>query len=198
MFYQPVQKCRRLHLHDTVHSEYDAEDLLMYQRNDPSSLITEKNSVMSATSGATSTTSQRTVRRVNGKLELVSQDIGYASESSTFNLSVDDVSPSQPVAPLIGAINTMAPSTALSDTDSSRKSDVKKPRSLDVGVFSGKDNGCLSASPSEFYYKVAPMALDIRAETLTRSARGSLSKWRAGSTLAFSEDEDKSKVYRYV
>ncbi|XP_055330688.1 uncharacterized protein LOC129583025 [Paramacrobiotus metropolitanus] len=146
----------------------------------------------------------------NGKLELVSQDIGYASESSTLNLSMDDVSPSQPLAPVLGntgavsgLIKTLTASpgrvtpaaSAHSDTDSSRKADARRLRlPLDPAI----RNGSLSASPNEFYYKVAPLILDARAEVLTRSAKGSLSKLRAGPALAFTDDEGESKNFQLL
>lgn len=121
------------------------------------------------------------------KSDLVSQDIGYASESSTLNLSMDDVSPSQPALPPLTSPTVNMLSTAHSDTDSSNKCDVRK-----------REAACtVRASPNEFYYKVAPMALDIRAEALTRSAKGSLSRLRGGPALAFTDDEEGSSNFRY-
>ena len=78
----------------------------------------------------------------------------------------------------------------LSDSATPRRSKVDQQERSSIA-------SCLNASPDEFYYKVAPLALDLRADTLTRSARGSLSRLtRTGGKLAFSDDEDQSKSLR--
>lgn len=157
--------------------------------------MSEEKGIMAGTAGQGLASLKLALNLAGGKFELVPQDIGYASESSTVNLSMDDISPCQPIAPFPAALPVPqhnATKSAHSDTDSSKKSDIKKSRILP----SDPNKGSLSASPNEFYYKVAPLALDIRAEALTRSARSSLSRLRAGPALVFSDDEEESKTFR--